>query len=175
MKNTIILISAILSLVLLTDCNREEPPAECIISECNPWSYSIVEKGTDCNLMGRNGEPIHPDSIRVTYQTGEGIPHRLEFFGDWPRFSFLYQDALRRCDLFNTDSTFNMRFYIYLGNNDTDTLDIQIAPCRDFDQMAYNGSTENWFNVGTATNNVCGRIPTLSLGSFLLRKNISQP
>ena len=165
-----ILLLFILTSALFDGCHNDESPAECIISECNEWAYSIVNKDT-CNLIGVNGEPVHPDSIQITYQTGEIIPFRTRYqeFNDWWTFTFLYQDGLRRCDLYNTDSTFNMRFFIYLGNSDMDTLDIRIAPCRDFEQMSYNESAENWINPAIQNTFICNRNPN-SIGSFLLRK-----
>lgn len=170
-RNPFLVMTLLSSFILLESCNPEEEPEGCFNSKCESWAYTIVDS-SNCSLMDTMGSLIHPDSIRIKYQNGKRIPHSTFYqdWNDWWTFDFLYQDALERCDLYNTDSTFTMRFYIYLGNQDTDTLDIRIAPCRDHDTMLYNGLETNVFNPSSSLDLICGRNPN-STSSFLLRKN----
>jgi len=156
----LVLYSFFVVITLLMACNPDDTREGCVTSECRNWSFAIVDAETNENLVGRTEKPFHPDSIDIFYKAnGERIFFKRRFrdFADWWEFSFNYHDELMRCDLHKTDSTFLITYYFYLNQSDTDTLDIRIAPCRDFDAMFYNSV-------------LIEDTPAGGLSSFFLRK-----
>ena len=131
----------LLLLCALSCCETvDEPPQGCFDSTCETYSYSFVDANTNENLMGTDGQPFHPDSIAIFTDKWEEIrviPGYQESI-DWWTVRFSYYDALRRCDLHETDSTFDLKFYFYLNKDDFDTLTITFAPCLDFAAIFYN-------------------------------------
>jgi len=155
----LVLYSFFVVITLLMACNPDDTKPGCVTSECNTSGYAIVDNVTNENLVGRNGKAYHPDSINIFNEDWEEISFKNEYFdfADWWEFSFNYHDELMRCDLHNTDSTFSITYYFYLNQSDADTLDIRIAPCRDFDAMFYNSV-------------LIEDTPAGGLSSFFLRK-----
>jgi len=156
--------------VLLMHCNPDEPK-NCLISECQNWSYAIVDWDTNENMVGYDRK-FDPDKVTFLDEDQNKIffNKRYSEWADWWEFSFNYHDLLQRCDLHNTDSTIIIRIFVQLDEQDTDTLDTHIAPCRDFDDMFYNGSN----NFHTPTEPIGeGQLNPNGLSSFHLRKKLN--
>lgn len=139
-----ILSLSFLLLLVLISCGPDEEPIDCVNTNCSSFSYAFIDKDTFENLVGREPGQFNPDSIYFLTDEGDTMPRNVNYrsFSDWWEVSFLYQDELMRCDLFETDSTFTLTYYIHLGTRDVDTLDIRIAPCRDPDAVFFNGSDD---------------------------------
>jgi hypothetical protein len=161
------LILTLFALLFLINCSPDETPPECRENEeCHGWAYAFVNKDTDQNLVGYD-RSINPDSVIFISDEGDtmNIKPNYRAFADWWEFDFRYQDELERCDLHNTDSTYTLRYYIYLSQFDSDTLDIRIAPCRNFDAIFFNGNP----NIDPPTE-LIGDLNPAGLSSFFLRK-----
>lgn len=156
-------------LILLINCNSDQEPEDCRISECGSWAYAIVNAETNHNLVGYD-RMFNPDEVTFLDEQGEEIYFKTRYkdWADWWEFSFNYHDLVRRCDLHNTDSTFIIRIFVQLNEEDTDTLDHRIAPCRDFDAVLYNGNED----IKSPTESFDGLNPA-GLSSFFLRKTIN--
>ena len=107
---------------------------------CQGFSFSIVNKGTYENLIGED-RLIHPDSIVITNTRSDVMHHRPYSYSDgWytiEEFSpFQEMYCFNQCKL---DSSFTRTYYLYVGNGDTDTLEVFYQSRSEREDTFYNG------------------------------------
>lgn len=117
--------------LLLTSCGPDDSAdATCIgvDAPCEGFSWSFVDPDTYENLMGTDGQLIHPDTVVILNLTQDTMFHRPHYsqFSKWWSISFSpgpYQElnCFNQCVL---DSAFSRFYYVYVGNQDWDTLEV---------------------------------------------------
>lgn len=121
--------------------------------DCRGFSISIVDAETNENLVGKNGEPIHPDSIIIYNTRGDEMPidirkhepaHLENGWYTIDRFSPF--DELYCFNMCTNDSSFTRTYYMYLGNGDMDTIEAYFPARTNPYKVLYNGSFENALN-----------------------------
>lgn len=114
---------------ILTSCSPDEVDTTCIGTNtpCEGFGWSFVDPDTYENLMGKDGYPIHPDTIIVLNLTNDTMYHEPFYnqFADWWSIGFSpgpYQElnCFNQCEL---DSAFSRYYYVYVGNQDWDTVE----------------------------------------------------
>ncbi|WP_425389820.1 hypothetical protein [Ekhidna sp.] len=115
---------------LLISCSPDEVDTTCIGADtpCEGFSWSFVDPDTYENLMGKEGQPIHPDTIVILNLSQDTMYHELFSYQaiDWWTVQFIpgpYQElnCFNQCLL---DSAFSRYYYIYVGNDDWDTVEV---------------------------------------------------
>ena len=120
-------------------------PEECVFhprTACNGFSFSIVNKDTYENLVGEK-RLIHPDSLVITNTRGDVMHHTPFSYSDgWftiEEFSpFDELTCFNQCKL---DSSFTRTYYVYMGNGDTDTLDVYFKAKSESEETFFNQLT----------------------------------
>lgn len=117
--------------MLLTSCSPDDPAdTTCfgIDAPCEGFSWSFVDPDTYENIMGTDGQLIHPDTVVILNLTQDTMFHRLFNFEaiNWSTISFSpgpYQElnCFNQCVL---DSAFSRYYYVYVGNQDWDTVEV---------------------------------------------------
>ena len=139
----------VLSLLVLSACEtpgevtNPGTPEECIfhpLTACDGFSFSIIDKDTYESLIGED-RLIHPDSIVITNTRGNEMHNIPKTYSDgWytvEQFSpFDEITCFNQCLL---DSAFSREYYIYLGNGDTDTLEVHFPVTSQYEETYYNG------------------------------------
>ncbi len=149
MKNTYLLSLSIFILLLIAcEPNNIEVTNDCKFDprrSCNSFSFSIVNKDTYENLVGTNGQLIHPDSIVITNTRGNVMDEKpLGLSDGWytiesfSPFEELY--CFNQCKL---DSAFTRTYFVYLGNGDTDTMEVYFPAHSEKEEVFYNGLNAN--------------------------------
>lgn len=139
------------SAVLISSCDSDVFPdnkdTTCLGKEepCRGFSWSFVDPDTYENLMGPIDKPIHPDTVVVLNMTHDTMYHttRKIYNVDWWTVEFSpgpYQElnCFNQCVL---DSAFSRYYYVYVGNQDWDTVEVHF-PAR----TKYAGVMEVYFN-----------------------------
>ena len=108
--------------VITTDEGCEFDP----VNSCAGFSFSIVDADSYENLIGEENL-IHPDSIVIINTRNDTIPgyYPIAFSDGWVVIADLNPFAEITC--FNqclSDSAFTRTYYMYIGNGDTDTIDV---------------------------------------------------
>jgi len=128
--NEVVFALILLLTSILISCSE---PEEKINSDCygenspcpQGFSLTIVKKGTFENLIGLDSQLIHPDSIIILNMDSIQMYKRVHDFADWWVIDGFtpYQElhCFNQCTL---DSAFSRFYYIYIGNEDWDTLEV---------------------------------------------------
>ncbi len=132
-----------LSLIIIISCEPdEEEKGECDTSDsCLSTSFSFVDPDNYKNLMGYDGQPIHPDSIAITNSRGDTMSHKTyQMVDGWVELS--YFNPFQEITCFNQcllDSAFTRTYYVYIGNDDLDTLEVYFPERAQNYTIFYNG------------------------------------
>ena len=113
------------------------------VSSCAGFSFSIVEANTYENLIGEENL-IHPDSIVIINTRNDTMPgyFPLKFSDGWYTIEDL--DPFREITCFNqclSDSAFTRTYYMYIGNGDTDTIDVFFPERSGGPEVFFNGDS----------------------------------
>lgn len=91
--------------------------------------------------MGTNGQLIHPDSVVITNTREDTMPHEVFQFSDgW--YTIDGFSPFHEITCFNqciSDSAFTRTYYVYIGNGDTDTMEVYFAERSEEPEAFYNG------------------------------------
>lgn len=105
---------------------------------CTGFDFSIIDKyeweenGNLVNLVGKDGQPFHPDDIVIVSQqldtmfskSGKGgLVNSLEDW--WMIGGFSYFDDL---GCIGITERIDLRYFVHLNQDDTDTMDIVLKP-----------------------------------------------
>ncbi|MBR09561.1 MAG: hypothetical protein CMP48_17985 [Rickettsiales bacterium] len=126
---------------LLISCKPETNEGECEFIpriNCSTFTFSFIDPDSYENLMGVDGQPIHPDSIVITNSRRDTMYHEIFAFSDgWytvQNFSVFQEiTCFNQCQL---DSAFTRTYHVYIGNGDTDTLEVHF-PVRSDNYTTY--------------------------------------
>ena len=129
---------------LLISCKPETNEGECEFIpriNCSTFTFSFIDPDSYENLMGVDGQPIHPDSIVITNSRRDTMYHEIFAFSDgWytvQNFSVFQEiTCFNQCQL---DSAFTRTYHVYIGNGDTDTLEVHFPVRSDNYTTYYNG------------------------------------
>lgn len=91
--------------------------------------------------MGTNGQLIHPDSIVIT-NTRKDTMHQEAFQYSDGWYSIEGFSPFHEITCFNqciSDSAFTRTYYVYIGNGDTDTMEVYFAERSEEPEAFYNG------------------------------------
>mgnify|MGYP006999192629 CR=1 FL=1 len=122
-----------LALSFLSSCYPEEDKdPDCIGEEtpCRGFDFSFVDAETYENLMGTDGQLIHPDTMFILNMQGDTMaqgPYYGPRYGtltEWWNVGFSPYQELNCFNQCTLDSAFSRSYYIYTGNQDWDTLEI---------------------------------------------------
>ena len=116
------------------------------VNSCAGFSFSIVDAGSYENLVGKDGQQIHPDSIIITNTRRDTMPRYFpwQLSDGWWIIAEL--DPFTEITCFNqcqSDSAFTRTYYMYLGNGDTDTVDVFFPEMAQGPEVFFNGTTGN--------------------------------
>lgn len=137
------LFALFLTLGLLTFISCDQPiktPDGCQFNRCGTTGWSFVDAITYENLLGPD-KLIHPDSLVITNTRGDSMFYKVfTFSSGWTvvtafsPFQEIY--CFNQCLL---DSAFTRTYYLYLGNQDTDTLEVHFPVRSAWYTTTYNG------------------------------------
>lgn len=141
----IFLLTIIILITLAISCREDVKTSEdCGFDPrgiCPSFSFSFVDPDTYENLMGVDGQPIHPDSIVITHTRKDTMNH--EIFVSVDGWHSVYRFwVFEEISCFNQcllDSAFTRTYYVYLGNDDTDTMEVYFPERSDHFTTFYNG------------------------------------
>ena len=141
----ILFFSIITIITLIISCNADvKTYGDCEFDQqksCEGFSFSFVNADTYENLMGKNGQLIHPDSIVITNTRNNQMYHEPYKYSDgW--YIIEWFNPFQEIKCFNqciSDSAFTRTYYVYIGNEDVDTMDVFFDKRTQGPEVYYNG------------------------------------
>ncbi len=109
---------------------------------CEGFGFSFVNADTYENLMGTDGQLIHPDSVVITNTRNDQMYHNpFKYTDGW--YIIEWFNPFQEIKCFNqciSDSAFTRTYYIYIGNGDTDTMEVYFPTRSPGPEVFFNGS-----------------------------------
>ncbi|MEQ9303268.1 MAG: hypothetical protein RJQ14_05075, partial [Marinoscillum sp.] len=110
-------------------------------SSCSSFTFSFINAETYENIMGTHDQLINTDSVVITNSRKDTMPHEAFQYSDgW--YSIEGFSPFHEISCFNqciSDSAFTRTYYVYVGNGDTDTMEVYFAERSEEPEAFYNG------------------------------------
>lgn len=124
---------------------EDETDTTCLFAgePCEGFSWSFIKKGTYENIMGKDGQIVHPDSVYVLNMAKERMSSDAQQQSDgyWLITNFSPFEEMNCFNMCLVDSAFSRYYYVYVGNNDWDTMEVHfpITKYALYQEVFYNG------------------------------------
>lgn len=128
-------------LFFLISCGPAEE-SDCNFKRCKDGGFTIVDAATYENLIGVD-KYVHPDSLLILNARGDTMYHEIyDYQNGWYQVThFSPWQEIYCFNLCLLDSAFVRRYYLYLGRQDWDTLDIHFETHQPDYYMYFNGES----------------------------------
>jgi hypothetical protein len=128
----LLIAATVTSLFVFSQCKKNKPDVfeDYILKRA--LSFKVVDSTNDQNLIGKNSQRYHPDSIKIfTNQVDTKGIVRIDSLNNYYGIILYFYQLVSKADDINIFSI-DAPVYVYLNYQDMDTIQVKKPPFKDF-------------------------------------------